>query len=140
MELMNWFNSRPSELAAYKTAVDFLAKKLGVFINLSPELDLFIFNQGQSLAREMDTNSPDRPRGHVYSVPDTLVGEFNALIKIFDRNESKESLNVICEAIIIAFHEFRGRFNGDSPHTYVKAPTELLHSAQKKLNLPGIDQ
>lgn len=135
---MGWLKNLFSGFSANETALEFIAKNLGIQINISQDMAFALINEGQRVAREMDRNSFDRPRNHIYGSPHTLIGEFNALVQIFEENEDDSALQLVCEGIILAFNKYRSEFTPIMARMYVNAPTDMLNKAQKKLNLPGI--
>lgn len=135
---MGWLKNMFSGFSANETAVEFITKNIGVKINISQDMAFALINEGQRLAREMDNNSFERPRNHIYDSPYTMIGEFNTLVVIFDQNEDEKALEIVCEGIILAFNKYRNEFNACGARWHLQAPTELLHKAQKKLNLPGV--
>ena len=135
---MGWLKNIFSGFSANETAVEFITKNLGVQINLSQDMAFDLISEGQRVAREMDRNSFERPRNHIYDSPHTMIGEFKALVRIFEENEDEKSLEIVCEGIILAFNKYRNEFSACSAGLYLNAPTDFLIKAQKKLNLPGV--
>ena len=135
---MGWIKKFRSRFSANETALEFIAKNLGIKINISQDMAFHLINEGQRVARDMDRNSFDRPRNYIYNSPYTLIGEFNALVQIFEYNEDDKALQLVCEGIILAFNKYRNDFSPIMADMYVNAPTDMLHKAQKKFNLPSI--
>ena len=96
---MGWIKNLFSGFSENETVVEFIVKNLGVQINISQDMASALINDGQRVAREMDRNSFDRPRNHIYDSPYTLIGEFNALVQIFEESENDNALQLLCERL-----------------------------------------
>lgn len=77
----------------YKTAMDYAYKVAGFSPYLSMGELSQIFDEGQSVARQMDDTAFNKPRtGYTYAFPHSAVGEFNALIRIMeDKGDEKRA-------------------------------------------------
>ena len=135
---MSWLKKMFSGPSSNESAVDFINKNVGVQIKIPRDTAIALHNEGQRLAREMDQNSFDKPRIHVYISPYTLIGEFNGLVQISEHNGDENMLNAVCEGIIIAFNKYREEFKSCFASLHLNVPTENIIKAQKKLKLSGI--